>query len=263
MYKETIRTAVTGVGHYEPLRHYAEVHLHMEPGEPGSGLVFATDCSEDVLDRNWQRLILTHLMEKEHLGVLAGMPITDMKITLTAGRSHLKHTEGGDFRQATYRAVRQGLMQAESVLLEPWYTSGWNCRQSRWAGPWRISRKCTAPLRHRRWKEKMQCSPAVRRPRRWWIIRRKYSLIPAAGEGSPCAFRGISHVTMKRKCWQISATTVTPMWIIRRGPSSVPMGQDILCRGMRCRRRCTSKRRTGQAERRRRQTEGRLPGRAV
>lgn len=122
MYRETIRTAVTGVGHYEPLRHYAEVHLRMEPGEPGSGLVFATDCSEDVLDRNWQRLILTHLMEKEHLGVLAGMPITDMKITLTAGRSHLKHTEGGDFRQATYRAVRQGLMQAESVLLEPWYT---------------------------------------------------------------------------------------------------------------------------------------------
>lgn len=121
MYKETIANTVTGVGHYEPLRHYAEVHLCMEPGEPGSGLVFATDCSEDVLDGNWQRLILTHLMEKEHLGVLAGMPITDMKITLTAGKAHLKHTEGGDFRQATYRAVRQGLMQAESVLLEPWY----------------------------------------------------------------------------------------------------------------------------------------------
>lgn len=122
MYKETIADTVTGVGHYEPLRHYAEVHLRMEPGERGSGLVFATDCSEDILDGNWQRLILTHLMEKEHLGVLAGMPITDMKITLTAGKSHLKHTEGGDFRQATYRAVRQGLMQAESVLLEPWYT---------------------------------------------------------------------------------------------------------------------------------------------
>ena len=121
MYKETIANTVTGVGHYEPLRHYAEVHLRMEPGERGSGLVFASDCSEDVLDGNWQRLILTHLMEKEHPGVLAGMPITDMKITLTAGKSHLKHTEGGDFRQATYRAVRQGLMQAESVLLEPWY----------------------------------------------------------------------------------------------------------------------------------------------
>ena len=121
MYKETIADTVTGVGHYEPLRHYAEVHLRMEPGERGSGLVFATDCSEDVLDGNWQRLILTHLREKEHLGVLAGMPITDMKITLTAGKAHLKHTEGGDFRQATYRAVRQGLMQAQSVLLEPWY----------------------------------------------------------------------------------------------------------------------------------------------
>ena len=121
MYKETIADTVTGVGHYEPLRHYAEVHLRMEPGERGSGLVFATDCSEDVLDGNWQRLILTHLREKEHLGVLAGMRITDMKITLTAGKAHLKHTEGGDFRQATYRAVRQGLMQAQSVLLEPWY----------------------------------------------------------------------------------------------------------------------------------------------
>ena len=121
MYKETIADTVTGVGHYEPLRHYAEVHLRMEPGEQGSGLVFGTDCSEDNLDGNWQRLILTHLMEKEHPGVLAGMPITDMKITLTAGKAHLKHTEGGDFRQATYRAVRQGLMQAESVLLEPWY----------------------------------------------------------------------------------------------------------------------------------------------
>ena len=121
MYKETIADTVTGVGHYEPLRHYAEVHLRMEPGERGSGLVFGTDCSEDNLDGNWQRLILTHLMEKEHPGVLVGMPITDMKITLTAGKAHLKHTEGGDFRQATYRAVRQGLMQAESVLLEPWY----------------------------------------------------------------------------------------------------------------------------------------------
>ena len=121
MYKETIRNTVSGVGHYEPLRHYAEVHLRLEPGEPGSGLVFTSECSEDVLDKNWQRLILTHLQEKEHVGVLAGMPITDVKITLTAGRAHLKHTEGGDFRQATYRAVRQGLKNAESILLEPWY----------------------------------------------------------------------------------------------------------------------------------------------
>ncbi len=122
VYKETIRNVVEGVGHFEPLRHYAEVHLRMEPGESGSGLVFSTECSEDVLSRNWQRLILTHLEEKEHKGVLTGAPITDMKITLTAGRAHQKHTEGGDFRQATYRAVRQGLKQAESVLLEPYYT---------------------------------------------------------------------------------------------------------------------------------------------
>ena len=122
VYKETIKSPVVGVGHYEPLRHYADVHLKMEPLEAGSGLVFDTDCSEDVLDRNWQRLILTHLQEREHPGVLTGAPITDMKITIVAGRAHLKHTEGGDFRQATYRAVRQGLKSAESVLLEPWYS---------------------------------------------------------------------------------------------------------------------------------------------
>ena len=121
LYRETIAAPVEGVGHFEPLRHYAEVHLLIEPGEPGSGLSFDTAVSEDDLDLNWQRLILTHLAEKEHLGVLTGSPLTDVKITLTAGRAHLKHTEGGDFRQATYRAVRQGLMRAESVLLEPYY----------------------------------------------------------------------------------------------------------------------------------------------
>ncbi|MGM9550947.1 MAG: NYN domain-containing protein [Clostridia bacterium] len=121
IYKETIQNTVEGVGHYEPLRHYAEVHLRIEPGKEGTGLVFDTDCSEEVLERNWQNLILTHLKEKTHKGVLTGSPITDMKITLVSGKAHLKHTEGGDFRQATYRAVRQGLMQAESVLLEPWY----------------------------------------------------------------------------------------------------------------------------------------------
>ena len=121
VYKETILEPVEGVGHFEPLRHYAEVHLLLEPGETGSGLIFAADCSEDVLDRNWQRLILTHLEEREHKGVLIGAPITDMKITLIAGRAHQKHTEGGDFRQATYRAVRQGLRKAKSQLLEPYY----------------------------------------------------------------------------------------------------------------------------------------------
>ena len=122
MYKETIENTVEGVGHYEPLRHYAEVHLIMEPLPRGGGLVLKTDCSEDTLDRNWQRLILMHLGEKQHLGVLTGSPITDMKITLAAGRAHIKHTEGGDFRQATYRAVRQGLMQAKSKLLEPYFS---------------------------------------------------------------------------------------------------------------------------------------------
>ena len=121
VYKETIAAPVEGIGHFEPLRHYAETHLLLEPLPRGSGLEFASACSEDVLDRNWQRLILTHLAEKEHLGVLTGSPITDMRITLLTGRAHAKHTEGGDFRQATYRAVRQGLMKAESVLLEPWY----------------------------------------------------------------------------------------------------------------------------------------------
>ncbi len=121
LYKETIAEPVVGVGHFEPLRHYAEVHLLMEPTEAGSGLVFTSGCSEDVLDRSWQRLVLTHLEEKDHVGVLTGSSITDMKITLVAGRAHLKHTEGGDFRQATYRAVRQGLRKARCVLLEPYY----------------------------------------------------------------------------------------------------------------------------------------------
>lgn len=121
VYKETILNPTEGVGHFEPLRHYAEVHLLLEPGEPGSGLVFAFACSEDILDANWQRLILTHLKEREHPGVLTGSPITDMKITLISGRAHQKHTEGGDFRQATYRAVRQGLKKAQSILLEPYY----------------------------------------------------------------------------------------------------------------------------------------------
>lgn len=121
LYKETITAPIEGIGHYEPLRHYAEVHLLLEPGKPGSGLVFASTCREDALDKNWQRLVLTHLAEKQHRGVLIGAPLTDVKITLLAGRAHDKHTEGGDFRQATYRAVRQGLRSAQCQLLEPWY----------------------------------------------------------------------------------------------------------------------------------------------
>ena len=122
VYKETIAAPIEGVGHYEPLRHYAEVHLLLEPGEPGSGIVLDTMCSEDVLARNWQRLIFTHLQETVQPGILTGSPVTDLRITIVSGRAHLKHTEGGDFRQATYRAVRQGLRKAQSVLLEPWYS---------------------------------------------------------------------------------------------------------------------------------------------
>lgn len=122
LYKETIGSIVEGVGHFEPLRHYAEVHLILEPGSRGSGLACEANCREELLDKNWQRLILTHIMEKEHVGVLTGSAITDLKITLAAGRAHQKHTEGGDFRQAVYRAIRQGLMQAESILLEPYHT---------------------------------------------------------------------------------------------------------------------------------------------
>lgn len=121
VYKETIKNTVEGVGHFEPLRHYAEVHLILEPAKRGSGITIATECSEDVLDKNWQRLIFTHLLEKTHRGVLTGSALTDVKMTFVAGRAHLKHTEGGDFRQSTYRAIRQGLMQAENVLLEPYY----------------------------------------------------------------------------------------------------------------------------------------------
>ncbi len=122
VYKETVFEPAYGVGHFEPLRHYAEVHLVISPGERGSGIVFSTDVSEDFLSKNWQRLIMTHLEEKKHLGVLTGSELTDVKITLVSGKAHIKHTEGGDFRQATYRAVRQGLMNAKSVLLEPWYS---------------------------------------------------------------------------------------------------------------------------------------------
>ena len=121
VYKETIAKPIEGVGHFEPLRHYAETHLWMEPGEPGSGICVVSKCSEDVLDLNWQKLIMTHILEREHVGVLTGSSITDIKFTLVTGKAHLKHTEGGDFRQATYRAIRQGLKSTESVLLEPIY----------------------------------------------------------------------------------------------------------------------------------------------
>lgn len=122
LYRETIAGPAVGCGHFEPLRHYAEVHLLLQPGEPGSGITFSSRCQQDTLAGNWQNLIGTHVLEKEHCGVLTGAPLTDVHVVLLSGRAHLKHTEGGDFREATYRAIRQGLMQAQSVLLEPWYT---------------------------------------------------------------------------------------------------------------------------------------------
>ena len=128
-YKETIREPVEGVGHYEPLRHYAEVHVLIEPLERGSGIKYAALCSEDELDKNWQRLILTHFEEKAHLGVLTGSPLTDVKYTLVAGKAHVKHTEGGDFRRATYRAIRQGLRSAENILL---MNTSLNCPRNMW-----------------------------------------------------------------------------------------------------------------------------------
>ena len=154
VYKETIQNSVEGVGHFEPLRHYAEVHLLLEPGEAGSGLQFDTSCSEDLLDKNWQRLILTHLEEKKHRGVLTGSEITDMKITLIAGRAHQKHTEGGDFRQATYRAVRQGLKQAESVLLEPVYGYRLEVPSELVGRALNDLQRMHGTFLHRKWKEK-------------------------------------------------------------------------------------------------------------
>ncbi len=135
VYKETVASRVEGVGHFEPLRHYAEVHLLIEPGERGSGMTYGTRCSEDILDKNWQNLVLTHLNEKTHTGVLIGAQLTDVKVTLVSGRAHNKHTAGGDFRQATFRALRQGLMEAECLLLEPYYKFKLVLPEQWWDGP--------------------------------------------------------------------------------------------------------------------------------
>ena len=153
VYKETILEPVEGIGHFEPLRHYAEVHLLMEPGKPGSGLVFAADCREEILNKNWQRLILTHLKEKQHIGVLTGSPITDMKITLTAGKAHLKHTEGGDFRQATYRAVRHGLRSAKVFCLNRGINSVWKYPLRIPDAPYQIFKECAEIFLRRKYQE--------------------------------------------------------------------------------------------------------------
>ena len=150
-----------GVGHFEPLRHYAEVHLLLEPGERGSGLKFAVDCSDDILSRNWKNLIMTHLKEKAHKGVLTGSPVTDMKITLVSGKAHNKHTQGGDFREATWRAVRQGLKEAKSILLEPYYTFQLELPEKMAGRAMSELKKCTVPVRFHELKEILLLLPAV------------------------------------------------------------------------------------------------------
>ena len=173
VYKETIKNVVEGVGHYEPLRHYAEVHLLLEPQPRGTGLVFDSDVSMDDLSLNWQRLVLTHLKERQHRGVLTGSPITDMKITLVAGRAHTKHTEGGDFRQATYRAVRQGLKQAQSVLLEPYYEFHIAVPQNMVGRAMTDIEKCMESLKVLIRRAMHRFCAALLRWRAWQITRRK------------------------------------------------------------------------------------------
>lgn len=187
LYKETISRPVEGVGHFEPLRHYAEVHLRLEPLPAGSGVQFGTVTSTDELDLNWQRLALTNAMERDHLGVLTGSPITDVRITLTGGRAHAKHTEGGDFRQATYRAIRQGFMQAREVgadvLLEPWYHFELEVPGSAWAGRCQMPHAWVPSTSRRRWREtERSLWVACRHPRcritRWrWLPTRAGAVI--------------------------------------------------------------------------------------
>ena len=209
VYKETIAAPVIGMGHFEPLRHYAEVHLLLEPGEPESGLVFDTNCSEDMLSKNWQRLILTHLQEKKHRGVLTGSEITDMRISVIAGKAHVKHTEGGDFRQATYRAVRQGLRQAETILLEPYYSFRLELPTEQ------LGRAMTDRI-HR---ENTQFLPEKHRLRQYAPIRRICLLIPVVKERCPVSCADIDHATIRKK-W-LHRLVMIRIWIMRQ--------QRILC----------------------------------
>ncbi len=232
VYKETVAEPVEGVGHFEPLRHYAEVHLLIEPGEPGSGCQFFTACSEDVLARNWQRLILTHLEEKEHIGVLTGSPLTDVQITLT-GRAHAKHTEGGDFRQATYRAVRQGLRKAKSILLEPYY-------EFRLEVPAEMIGRAMTDV------QKMQGtfeSPetdgedailkgtaAVSQMRDY----QKEVISYTHGTGKLfCNLKGYAPCRIRMRCVERLAMIRKLIWRIRPVLFSVHMGPDLLCHGIR------------------------------
>ena len=230
LYKETLTTAVEGIGHYEPLRHYAEVHLLLEPGLRGSGVQLAADCPPDSLAENWQRLVLTHLAERTHPGVLIGAPLTDVKITLAAGRAHQKHTEGGDFRQATYRAVRQGLRMAEAKnavqLLEPWYEFTLelpaDCLGRAMADVQRMCGSFEPPLAQGDTVTLTGAMPGKLPP------------TPTAWAAGLCCPPGTMPATTPTKCWLTLATTRTPTWRTRPTRSFAATARGISSAGMRC-----------------------------
>ena len=217
VYRETITEPVIGIGHFEPLRHYAEVHLLLEPAERGSGIQLSTACPTDVLDLNWQRLILTHLAEKPHLGVLTGAPITDVKITILAGRAHVKHTEGGDFREATYRAVRNGLMRTESLLLEPYYVFRLE-----------LPDECVG----RAMTDIQRMNGTFEPPEQG---AHGSILTPRDAVGCRARRTATRLATTRRKSSRQLPTTRPPMWRIRRIPCSARTVQAMLSSGMRCR----------------------------
>lgn len=241
VYRETIEEPVEGMGHFEPLRHYAEVHLLLEPGERGSGMRFGTVCSMDVLDRNWQNLILTHLEERSYPGVLTGSPITDMKITLLIGRAHLKHTEGGDFRQATYRAVRHGLLQAKSVLLEPWYDFRLRFRSRRSAAPFRTCSAFARSSSRRRPRGKTPSSRALRLSPKCRVTPWRSHRTRAGLAALFVCRRATCRAIMPKRSSSVSATMPSVIWRTPAIPSSVRTAPASLCRGARRLPTCTSK----------------------
>ena len=247
-YRETIAAPVEGIGHFEPLRHYAEVHLLLEPGERGSGLVFGSACPEDQLEGRWQRLVLTHLAEKEHLGVLTGSPITDMKITLVAGRAHVKHTEGGDFRQATYRAVRQGLMEAESILLEPWYD---------------FRLELPAPQVGRAMTDLQQMNARLNPPETVGeeaVLTGAVAVSALGDYAREVAAYTTSPARTRRPCWQASTTTRWRIWTTPRNPCSAATAPASSSPGTRCPPGPTCPAACAWARRRKRRPAARTPG---
>lgn len=241
VYRETIEEPVEGMGHFEPLRHYAEVHLLLEPGERGSGMRFGTVCSMDVLDRNWQNLILTHLEERSYPGVLTGSPITDMKITLLIGRAHLKHTEGGDFRQATYRAVRHGLLQAKSVLLEPWYDFRLEVPQSQVGRAISDMQRLCAEFEPPQTEGENAVITALRPSPKCRVTPWRSHRTRAGLAALFVCRRATCRAIMPKRSSSISATMPSMIWRTPAIPSSVRTAPASLCRGARRLPTCTSK----------------------